>query len=168
MAYFIITDTHFGHENIKKLCNRPDNFEELIIEDWKKRNDGDVIIHLGDVSYRSDTTIIHKNIIQQLPGKKILVRGNHDKKSCNWYMNNGWDFCCDDFSFHYMNKRIRFIHKPPQEQGYYDISLFGHIHEKPFERKEWQIPISLELQGYILQPLEKLLTLYDKCVIIKE
>lgn len=167
MAYYIISDTHFGHENIKKLCNRPDNFEELIIQDWRKRNNSDVIIHLGDVSYRANPGIIHKNIIQQLPGRKILVRGNHDKKSQLWYMYNGWDFCCDEFSLVYANKKIRFIHRPPLEKDAYDITFFGHVHEKPIQLQEWQIRMSLELQGYMLQPLEKLLCSFDKRVIMK-
>lgn len=32
---YLITDTHLGHENIKKYCNRPDNFEKLIENNWK-------------------------------------------------------------------------------------------------------------------------------------
>ena len=27
---FVTCDTHLGHENVKKFCNRPDNFESLI------------------------------------------------------------------------------------------------------------------------------------------
>jgi len=56
MRYWLITDTHFGHENIKKYCNRPDGFEDLILENLNPTEDegvcpGDVLIHLGDVCF---------------------------------------------------------------------------------------------------------------------
>ena len=50
---FVIPDTHLGHENIKKYCNRPDNFEALIEKNWNAAvSDSDTVIHLGDVSFK--------------------------------------------------------------------------------------------------------------------
>jgi hypothetical protein len=31
---WIISDTHFFHENIGRYCNRPENWQELIIKNW--------------------------------------------------------------------------------------------------------------------------------------
>ena len=31
---WVIADTHFGHKEIKKLCNRPDDYELQIITNW--------------------------------------------------------------------------------------------------------------------------------------
>ncbi len=48
---WIISDTHFGHKNIIKYCDRPLNHNELMIEQW-----GDLIkwqdnvLHLGDLA----------------------------------------------------------------------------------------------------------------------
>jgi len=33
---YVIPDTHLGHENIKKYCNRPNNFEKIIETILKK------------------------------------------------------------------------------------------------------------------------------------
>lgn len=37
-----------------------------------------------------------KEIYPQLTGRKILIRGNHDRNHSNsWWMSNGFDFSCD-------------------------------------------------------------------------
>ena len=33
---YIIPDTHLGHENIKKYCNRPNNCEKIIEKNWNE------------------------------------------------------------------------------------------------------------------------------------
>ena len=49
---YVIPDTHLGHENIKKYCNRPENFEALIEKNWRAAiSETDTVIHLGDVSF---------------------------------------------------------------------------------------------------------------------
>ena len=51
MKFFVIGDTHFLHENIIKYCNRPTDFNKLIIKNWNKVVKAeDVVIHLGDVA----------------------------------------------------------------------------------------------------------------------
>lgn len=69
MKEWIISDTHFSHAKIIEYCNRPfrnvEQMNETIIARWKGAvKPEDVVYHLG---------------ISQLPGKKILIRGNHDK-----------------------------------------------------------------------------------------
>ena len=36
MALWLITDTHFGHNNMVHLCGRPQNFTRLIMDNWRK------------------------------------------------------------------------------------------------------------------------------------
>jgi len=84
---YIISDTHFLHRNIIKYCNRPENHEELIINNWKKVvKDDDVIFHLGDIaaSIRGRYNDLEE-IFKELPGKKFLARGNHDHLEASWY-----------------------------------------------------------------------------------
>ena len=81
MIYFT-SDTHFGHQNIIKYCDRPfvDKYEmdRVIVQNWNKTvKPDDTVYHLGDVIfYGSDKA---DALIQGLNGHKIVMRGNHDK-----------------------------------------------------------------------------------------
>ena len=51
MKHFVISDTHFLHNNIIKYCNRPEDYNKKIIKNWRRVvSDEDVVIHLGDVA----------------------------------------------------------------------------------------------------------------------
>ena len=90
MTEWVISDTHFQHENIIKYCSRPYNstlqMDADLIRRWQNRvKPEDIVYHLGDVGYLkgsqktfSEPTYIQK-VIASLPGRKILIRGNHDK-----------------------------------------------------------------------------------------
>ncbi len=52
MVYFI-SDTHFGHRNVLKLCNRPfetiEEMNETIIANWNSRVSGnDTVFIVGN------------------------------------------------------------------------------------------------------------------------
>lgn len=53
---FFTSDTHFGHSNIIKYCNRPfkdkDEMNETLISNWNKvvPEDG-IVIHCGDFAF---------------------------------------------------------------------------------------------------------------------
>ena len=68
----------------------------------------DTVIHLGDCAWRPEGM---KRLLE-LPGKKILVRGNHDDKSLEKYMEMGWDFACDSIVMKLGGVVILFSHKP--------------------------------------------------------
>jgi len=81
---FFVGDTHFGHENIIKHCQRPfANAEEMnrvLIDQWNSVvGHGDKVYHLGDFAYKADPEVTAA-IIPQLNGKKVLIAGNHDMK----------------------------------------------------------------------------------------
>jgi calcineurin-like phosphoesterase family protein len=123
---WIITDTHLGHDNIIKYCNRPENHNELILEGLKAINKGDELIHLGDFCIGKDKEW-HEKFVALLPDvKKILILGNHDKQSKDWYLRNGWDFVCEQFSNNYYGKYITFSHIPIK--GVQNINIHGHYH----------------------------------------
>ena len=80
---WLTSDTHFGHANIIKYCNRPfkdtNEMDESIIKTWNSQVDPhDLVIHLGDVAFAPSDRI--KYIMDRLPGHKLLVLGNHDKR----------------------------------------------------------------------------------------
>jgi len=82
MRYFFTSDTHFGHKNIVKYCERPfknvEDMNQQLIERWnvvvKKE---DTVFHLGDFVFRGRT----KDFKDKLNGNIILIKGNHDNSS---------------------------------------------------------------------------------------
>ena len=75
---WVVSDTHFGHSNIIKYCDRPFPdaafMDEYIIEQWNSMiKPQDKVYHLGDVYFAQGHTALPK-----LNGKKRLILGNHD------------------------------------------------------------------------------------------
>lgn len=156
---WIIADTHFNHYDLIPDCGRVENFEELIISGFKKLKDTDILIHLGDICLGKDQEV-HDSIIKKFQFTKILVRGNHDGKSNNWYLNNGWNFVCEQFKDTYFGRQILFSHKPVKWEDDYDLNLHGHFHNisQKYHEKElvaiknsYQILFALEYLDY--QPI---------------
>ncbi|MEL7644827.1 MAG: metallophosphoesterase [Anaerolineaceae bacterium] len=77
---WIISDTHFFHENIGKYCNRPERWQELIIKNWNDRvSPDDTILHLGDFALGKKSQI--ELLAGMLNGSLLLIQGNHDQLS---------------------------------------------------------------------------------------
>ena len=83
MSIFFTSDTHFGHKNIIKFCNRPyvtvEEMDEDLIKHWNDRvGKHDTIYHLGDFTfYRNENQ--QRRIIDRLNGNIKLLLGNHDE-----------------------------------------------------------------------------------------
>lgn len=142
---YVIPDTHLGHENIKKYCNRPDNFFDLIERNWNSMiQPNDTVIHLGDISFK-------ENLIEQLAnwnGKKILVRGNHDKLPYDFYLNCGFTAVVEEMVMDIKNVIILFSHRPHFGHDY-DINIHGHQHNLAvYDEKRLYLPLSIEHMGY--------------------
>ena len=94
MSVYFIADTHFGHKNIIEYENRPfgnvEEMDKVLIKNWNNTvSKADTVFMLGDFSfYGKEKTM---NICQSLNGKKILVMGNHDKHTPNWYRECGFE-----------------------------------------------------------------------------
>ena len=131
---WIITDTHFNHTNIQEFCDRPDNAEERMVKALWAVPEEDTLVHLGDVCLGGDVKT-HLELIDKLPCTKILVRGNHDRRSNNWYTAHGWHFVCRSFRDHFGGKDILFSHVPVERplfaqkgDSLWDLNIHGHCH----------------------------------------
>lgn len=170
-------DTHFGHANVIKYCNRPfrDKYEmdRVMIERWDKVvKPTDVVYHLGDFSFYGATKT--KEIIQKLNGRKILIRGNHDKGP-NIYLASGFDqyiqstpqapakfgeFYLSHYpyweSYEHDDRKHKFADRMLHTQGNQWL-LCGHVHEK-WKTKGFCINVGVDQWDFTPVSIERVRT----------
>jgi calcineurin-like phosphoesterase family protein len=127
---YLVPDAHYGHKNMEQFCGRPRGFEYKVNTNIKHIvRPQDVIIFLGDVCFSNKDFLI--SMISDLPGHKILTKGNHDRRSSTWFYNAGFDFVCDEITI----GKIVLSHFPiaiPEDK----INIHGHFHNVPASRWE--------------------------------
>jgi calcineurin-like phosphoesterase family protein len=130
---FVISDTHFGHENILgfklqdgsavRTFHDVHHMDEMMVENWNKVvGDSDIVYHLGDVYFGKG-----HEVLPRLKGKKRLIVGNHDNPKSDHILKHFqkvmlWrefaDFNCV------------MTHVPVHESALYKrkYNLHGHVH----------------------------------------
>lgn len=130
MVYFT-SDLHLGHPAIIGMQNRPfGNVEEMnqvLLENYNSVvHKNDTVYILGDISHRLPVEKTNE-LIAKLNGKKILIKGNHDKK----YDVDLFEEICD-FKVVALNgicfalMHYPMLSWPNANRG--SIQLHGHIH----------------------------------------
>lgn len=139
---YVISDTHFYHENIIRYCNRPfKNYEEMnefMLSKFDKLPEGSIIIHLGDVCMSRYTSREQLefvvNRMKENNKTLILILGNHDKEIRfkkreqtlkDYYKEVGFS---EVYSEHERLEgyNVSFTHKPSELTEVFNIH--GHIH----------------------------------------
>ena len=87
---FMTSDSHLGHYNICKYCHRPfqsrSEMDQTLIKNWNAvvPEDG-IVVHCGDFMLPHNEDIKEYNkYLNQLHGRVLLLRGNHDLASLDW------------------------------------------------------------------------------------
>jgi calcineurin-like phosphoesterase family protein len=135
---WIIGDTHFGHALIRKYCNRPDDCDEQMFRAWETCiGPEEEVLHLGDLILAGQNHHEVYQRVKQLPGRKYLMKGNHDRHGKTWYHELGFVVVpqgkayIDDIGW------VVFSHEPlmpyqMDEHAVADqsptINVHGHIH----------------------------------------
>ena len=125
MTQWVITDTHFNHQAMQDYSGRPEDYTTRILRNWRESVvPGDVVIHLGDVILGQDDRL--GELLVPLPGRKILVRGNHDQHPVCWYLEDGFAFVCDQFT----QDGVLFTHEPVGQEALCGcrLNICGHLH----------------------------------------
>lgn len=151
MKYFVISDTHFGHENIIRYCNRPfanaDEMDKVLIKNWNETvSNKDTVVHLGDFALGNKEYI--SSIVSKLNGRKILIMGNHDDYSEQFYRDAG--FCIvSRFPILY-SEFYMMSHAPLQlseTTPYYNF--YGHVHnDEKYVENATSKCVCVERTGY--------------------
>lgn len=152
MTIWLISDTHFGHENIIRYCGRPfanaADMDEAIVERWNAVvQPSDHVYHLGDVCMRKPSLAI----VGRLNGKKRLIRGNHDILDTKDYLKAGFQ------EIHGVRvlDGVLFSHFPvhPGSLGRFAANAHGHIHQQPAPEGRY-LNLCVEWTDYRPVPLE--------------
>ena len=84
MSIYVIADLHLSFKNPKPMNIFGDNWEnheQKIKKDWlKKVSKEDLVVLSGDFSWAMnlEDAYLDFKYLNELPGKKILLKGNHD------------------------------------------------------------------------------------------
>lgn len=133
---FLISDTHFNHKNIIEYEDRPfastDEMNQTMIKNWNDRiGEDDIVYHLGDVGLGNVSQL--KEIVPQLNGHKVLIKGNHDTKSRQFFLDCGFEEVYNNLMLTVGGVKIYLSHRPesrPVDGELYDLHFFGHVHTK--------------------------------------
>lgn len=131
---WLTSDTHFCHKNILVYENRPftdtEDMNSELIRRWNEVvGPDDVVYHLGDVALGPSERFY--SLVSALNGRKILIRGNHDGKSKEWYLEHGFDEVYPALFLYAGGKCILLTHRPTDGlHENYDLHFYGHVHGK--------------------------------------
>lgn len=188
MTWFT-SDLHFFHNNVIRFCNRPyASVEEMnakLIKNWNacvKKNEH--VYVLGDFSFRGTTQT--SEILKQLNGHKILIRGNHDAPAhkmiamgfAEVYENHqirigDTQLLLSHFPYHPVeyyyktattietrveeNQDKRYLHKRILDDGKSWL-LCGHVHQS-WHMKDRMINVGVDVNDYKPVSHEKILSI---------
>lgn len=146
------SDLHLNHENIIKYCSRPfDSVETMnraLIERWNAVVcSNDTVYVVGDMFLGSPEDA--EPHIRSLNGRKILIRGNHDR-SPRTMLKCGFDEVHRQLRVTLNDGRIALlIHKPTPRclLEPHDIQIHGHRHRPPAVSDD-QINVCVDLWGF--------------------
>ena len=155
MTVWIWSDLHLGHEAVIKYENRPfegaPQMSQKLRKSWQEKvKSQDIIINLGDIAFKSNKGDLTK-VISNLPGRKWLILGNHDRgHSMAWWRDVGFERVYD-FPIIY-EKFYILSHEPiyiNQSMPY--VNIHGHTHSSSSDHKQ-MVNVSVEKTGY--QPID--------------
>lgn len=133
MIYFT-SDLHLGHNAAVRMCDRPfENAEDMnrvLIQNINARvTKNDTLYILGDLAHRTPVEQVNE-WIAKINGKKILIKGNHDKNYDASLFEGIYDF----LEVHFNGQSISLMHYPMMswpKSHHGSIHLHGHMHNKP-------------------------------------
>ena len=150
------SDPHFGHDNVINFCNRPfkdmhEMMEKMRIKWNAKVSPEDQVIFVGDIFFHLNK-LEAKAYLDSLNGRKILVRGNHDRTPRE--MNAmGFEFVCEEMVLVIANERVTISHYPFRAPEY--VYLYHNIKNKIYKFLGLKGTWALDRKFYTRRPENK-------------
>lgn len=130
---WVVSDTHFGHENIVGYCSRPEDHDQLILEQWRAYVPDDAtVLHLGDICWKSNGWFKHTVAPRLTGARKLLILGNHDKGRPSFYRDCGFKIV-RPFQIDFKGQIVSFDHyQAGGDLHNNEWRLHGHIHNNGY------------------------------------
>lgn len=130
---FYIADWHYDHSNAIRFDNRPYNnvyeMNEDLIRRWNSVvRDDDTVYVLGDMFWCGPSQAV--TVLDQLKGKKILVKGNHCRCKDGKFRSK-FEKIVDYLEIEDNGRRVVLCHYPIpcfKNHFYNWYHLYGHVH----------------------------------------
>lgn len=166
MTYFT-SDTHFGHANIIKFCNRPfataREMDEALINNWNSKiTKNDTVYHLGDFALGCSEKRISE-IIYELNFEHLhVIKGNHERSFAGWYrLKKPFNV---SFYGSYLETKIdgldfTLCHYPIVQWNkchYGAYHLFGHVHGGLPQNDERSLDVGADTNNYFPYSLDNI------------
>lgn len=136
---YLTSDLHLGHRAILGMQSRPfedvDEMNKVLINNLNSYvNKNDTLYILGDLCFRISVDEANA-IINKLNGKKILIKGNHDKN----YDKSLFVEIADFLEIHIDGISISLMHYPMlswPKSHHGSVHLHGHMHNEAIYNEE--------------------------------
>jgi len=171
MNTWITSDLHFSHANIMKFCPESrarfvydgvDYMNETMIKEWNELIDpNDLTYILGDFAFCNAQKATE--IARRLNGTKILVEGNHDRKSLN---DPTFRKCFKEvhkyLDINYNGTKIVMLHYPIAEWDQMhrgSVHFHGHLHGNVSGMEKYRCrDMGMDATGRIAISMEEAIT----------
>lgn len=151
MKVYFWSDLHLFHSHIIDYENRPfkdvKEMNRSLLNNWKSTiKKKEIIFNLGDFSFLVKKDII-SGILQECPGYKILILGNHDRnKSVKWWLDAGFN---EVYKYPIIYENFYILSHEPiylnKHMPY--VNIHGHMHKEKYERNQ-HVNVSVEQINY--------------------
>lgn len=190
MSVYLISDTHFGHENIIDYCDRPfdsvDEMESSLINNWNSKvGYDDTVLFGGDLAMASASEAAKYS--DRLSGNLVVLMGNHDSFS-KWKSSFPvleseyfqYNYYGDEYEFYYSHWPDNY-HKENQrgddreEPKYSELpdwfdgwEIHGHVHNNDLSNfplidpRKKRINVGAELLGYTPIEMNELIEIINQ------
>ena len=132
---FVISDTHWGHDRIRKLAKRPfhdlHDMDTALVNNWNRVvGQYDNVYCLGDMFWKTLTVADARAILKCLKGRIHLIEGNHN--DVDYELRHDFASYQSYLDIKINRQRIIMFHHPilawPGEYGH-SWMLYGHVHQ---------------------------------------
>lgn len=156
MNVLFCADPHLGHKNIHKFrdaVTSPEHNTRLFRREARaKLNKRTITFYLGDIAFDEESL----DVIKELPGRKILIKGNHDDMTTTAAQLEAFEEIHGMFRY----KKMWLTHAPIHPQQLFGmLNVHGHVHNKTVTR--WGRPdkrylnLCPDVQGQYFTTLEE-------------